>query len=74
MAWTPEGKRGAGTTFIRVLGVVQGDASSYVLRKFTPDLLRFFKRHTPRSLQRIEQRMPWKITGDTPANGKVGGG
>jgi hypothetical protein len=65
MAWTPEGKRNAGTTFIRVLGAMQGDATGYVLREFTPDLLRLFKRHAPNSLRRIEERMPSEITGDT---------
>jgi hypothetical protein len=65
MAWTPEGKRSAGTTFIRVLGAMQVDATGYVLREFTPDILRFFNRHAPKSMQRIEQRLPSQITGDT---------
>jgi hypothetical protein len=65
MAWTPEGERSAGTTFTRMLGAMQGDATSYVLREFTPDFRRFFKRHAPKSLQRIEQRMPSQVTGDT---------
>jgi hypothetical protein len=65
MAWTPERERSAGTVFIRILGAMQGDATSYVLREFTPELLRFFKRHAPKSLQRIEQRMPSELTGDT---------
>jgi len=65
MAWTPDGKRSAATMFTRILGAIQGDATSYVLREFTPDFLRFFKRHAPKSLQRIEQRMPSQVTGDT---------
>lgn len=65
MAWTPDGKRTAGTTFIRILGAMQGDATSYVLREFTPDFFRFFKRHAPKSLQSVEQRLPSEITGDT---------
>jgi hypothetical protein len=65
MAWTPERERSAGTVFIRILGAMQGDATSYVLGEFTPDLLRFFKRHAPKPLQRIEQRMPSQLTGDT---------
>jgi hypothetical protein len=65
MAWTPERKRSAGAMFTRTLGAIQGDATSYVLREFTPDFLRFFKRHAPKSLQRIEQRMPSQVTGDT---------
>lgn len=65
MAWTPEGKRSAGTTFTRMLGAMQGDASYYVLREFTPDVLRLFKRHAPKSLKRIEEKMPAQITGDS---------
>jgi hypothetical protein len=65
MAWTPERERSTGTVFIRILGAMQGDATSYVLGEFTPDLLRFFKRHAPKPLQRIEQRMPSQLTGYT---------
>jgi len=64
MAWTPEGKRSAGATFTRMLGAMQGEATSYVLREFTPDFLRLFKRHAPSSLKRIEEKIPAYITGD----------
>jgi hypothetical protein len=57
MAWTPERERTAGTAFVRILGAVQGDAIDYVLREFTPDFLRLFKRHAPKPLQRLEQKM-----------------
>ena len=65
MAWTPEGKRSAGATFTRMLGAMQGDAANYVLREFTPDFLRIFKHHAPKSLKRIEESLPSQITGDT---------
>jgi hypothetical protein len=63
-AWAPEGRRDAGTTFTRMLGAVQGDAASYLLREFTPDLLRIFKRHAPRRLKRIEERLPSQFISD----------
>jgi hypothetical protein len=64
MAWAPEGRRTMGTTFSRMLGAMQGEATSYVLREFTPDFLRIFKRHAPTSFKRIEERIPSQITGD----------
>ncbi len=67
MAWTPERERSAGTAFVRILGAMQGDAIDYVLREFTPDFLRLFKRHAPKPLQRLEQKMPSQLTGDTSA-------
>ncbi len=63
MAWTPEGQRSAGTLATRVLGAMQGEATGYVLREFTPDFIRIFKRHAPASLRRLEARMPAFITG-----------
>lgn len=57
MAWTPERERTAGTACVRILGALQGDATDYVLREFTPDLLRFLKRHSPKPLQSLEQKM-----------------
>jgi hypothetical protein len=63
-AWTPEGQRSAGQTFTRMLGAMQGEATSYLLREFTPDFLRIFKRHAPTRLKRIEERLPPAVTGD----------
>jgi hypothetical protein len=65
MAWMPDGKRGAGTALNCMVGAIQGDATSYVLREFAPDFLRIFKRHAPKSLRRIELRLPSKVTGDS---------
>ncbi len=64
MAWMPDAKRGAGAAFTCMLGSIQADATSNVLREFTPDILRIFKRHAPESLKRIEEKMPAQITGD----------
>jgi hypothetical protein len=41
-----------------MLGAMQGEATSYVLREFTPDLIRIFKHHAPASLKRLQARMP----------------
>ena len=57
MAWTPERERTAGTACVRILGALQSDATDYVLREFTPDLLRFLKRHSPKPLQSLEQKV-----------------
>ncbi|MGZ4818520.1 MAG: hypothetical protein ACXVZJ_07835 [Terriglobales bacterium] len=62
VAWTPEGQRSAGRTFTGMLGAMQGEATGYVLREFTPDFLRLFKRHAPNSLRRIEEKIPAYIT------------
>lgn len=64
MAWTPEGRRSSGETFTRMLGAMQGDATSYLLREFTPDFLRIFKRHAPQRLKNIEEKLPAQVTGD----------
>jgi hypothetical protein len=65
MAWTPEGRRSTSQTFTRMLGAMQGEATGYLLREFTPDILRIFKRHAPARLKRIEERLPPQVTGDT---------
>ncbi|MGI9103779.1 MAG: hypothetical protein ACR2IF_15170 [Terriglobales bacterium] len=68
IAWAPEGQRSAHTTGMRMLGAMQGDAAGYILREFTPDILRLFKRHAPERLRKIEERMPAQITGDSAAS------
>ncbi len=62
-AWTPEGQRTVGVTFSRMAGAVQGDATSYLLREFTPDLQRLFRRFAPKKVKQIEQKIPPQITG-----------
>jgi hypothetical protein len=61
MAWMPERKRSAGAAFTCMLGAMQGDATSNLLREFTPDMLRIFKRHVPKSLKRFEQKITAQI-------------
>ncbi len=62
-AWVPEGQRSPGRTFNRMAGALQGDATSYLLREFTPDLQRLFRRFAPNKVKQIEKRIPPQITG-----------
>ncbi len=50
--------RGLDETMNRFLGALSSDASSNILREFTPDIKRMFKRHAPQRIQRIEQKLP----------------
>lgn len=64
-AWAPESRRTPRNTMLCMLDSFQGDATTYLLREFTPDILRFFKRVAPRGLRKLEEKMPAAITGDT---------
>lgn len=57
LAWMPENERSAGKLGIRFLGAMQGDAVSYLLREFTPDLVRIFRHHAPKPVQQLEQKL-----------------
>lgn len=50
--------RGLDETMNRFLGALSSDASSNILREFTPDMKRMFKRHAPQKIQEIEQKLP----------------
>ncbi len=50
--------RGLDETMSRFLGALSSDASSNILREFTPDMKRMFKRHAPSRIQKIEQKLP----------------
>ncbi len=65
-AWMPPADRGAGVTFSRMLGAMQGDATSYLLREFSPDLQRLFSRLAPKKMKQIEEKIPPQITGMPP--------
>ncbi len=65
--WLPPGDRGFDQTVNRIVGSFQGAATSHLLQEFSPDLLRIFKRHSPKRLRRIEDRIPEQmITGVPP--------
>ena len=65
--WLPPGDRGFDKTVTRILGSFQGTATSYLVREFSPDLIHIFKRHSPKRLRRIEDKIPERlITGVPP--------
>lgn len=67
--WLPPGDRGFDQTVSRMVGSLQGTATSYLLREFSPDILRLFKRHCPKSLRRLEDKIPERvITGAPPGD------
>jgi hypothetical protein len=45
-------------TISRFTGALSSDATSAILREFTPDLKRFFNRHCPRRVKAFEDRLP----------------
>ena len=49
-----------------MLGSIQGAATGYLLREFTPDFLRLFHRHAPKSLKKVEEKIPAQIITGTP--------
>lgn len=57
-AYYPEKYRGWGDTFNRMLGAYQGDATGYLLSEFWPDIMRAFRRHAPRKIRQIEEKVP----------------
>ncbi len=65
IAWAPEGQRTPGKVATRILGAVQGSATTNVLREFTPDMFRLFSHYAPKKIQRLEKKLPTQITGDT---------
>ena len=65
--WLPAGQRSMDKTLNRIVGSVQATATSYILREFTPDLIHLFKKHSPKRLRRLEDKIPEElITGASP--------
>lgn len=65
--WLPPGDRGFDQTVTRIIGSFQGTATSYLVREFSPDLIHFFKRHSPVRLRKIADKIPERmITGMPP--------
>jgi hypothetical protein len=57
-SYYPRSDRSLGDTLSRFEGALSSDATSYLLREFTPDLKRLFRRHAPKRIQRIEKKLP----------------
>jgi len=64
--WLPAGDRGLDQTMSRIVGSFQGTATSYLLREFSPDLIRLFKRHSPKRLRRLEDKIPERMITGVP--------
>ena len=62
-AYLPERDRGVWNTLSRGYGALGGDAGSLVLEEFWPDIRRFFNRHAPKSVKKIEEKLPPAMVG-----------
>ncbi len=66
-AYYPERARAFGPTVSRFTGALLSDAGSNLAREFWPDMRRAFRRHEPKSMQKIqheiEQKVPPSIRG-----------
>ena len=61
-AWLPENRRGFGITMSRIAGSMQGCATTYMLKEFTPDIWRFVSRHAPKKLLRLQEKVPSRFS------------
>ncbi len=69
-AYYPERERGFGDTLGRFGGTLLSNAGSNVTREFWPDIKRVFRRHEPKKMRdlqdKIEKRIPPAVRGDKP--------
>lgn len=64
--WLPPGDRGFDQTINRIVGAFQGTATSYLVREFSPDLIHLFKRHSPKRLRKLEDKIPERVITGVP--------
>ena len=57
-AYYPRHDRNVGETMNRFGGALSSDAIGDLLREFTPDMKRLFRKHAPKEIQKIEERLP----------------
>lgn len=57
-SYYPQHYRTVDATISRFTGALSSDATSAILREFTPDLKRMFNKHCPRKLKAFEERLP----------------
>jgi len=57
-AYYPRHDRTLGATMNRFTGALSSDAIGDLLREFTPDMKRLFRKHAPRKLLKIEEKLP----------------
>lgn len=57
-AYYPRHDRTFGDTINRFGGALSSDVIGNLLREFTPDMKRIFRKHAPKKIQRIEEKLP----------------
>jgi len=57
-SYYPRHDRTFGDTMFRFSGALSSDAIGDLLREFTPDMKRFFRRHAPKKILRLEEKLP----------------
>ena len=57
-AYYPRHDRSVGDTMSRFAGALSSDVTGNLLREFTPDIKRLFRRHTPAKIKKIERKLP----------------
>jgi hypothetical protein len=57
-AYYPRRDRGFPETMTATWGALLSDAGTNVLREFSPDIRRVFKKHEPEKLKKLEQKLP----------------
>jgi hypothetical protein len=57
-AYYPRDDRTVGDTMNRFGGALSSDAITDLLREFAPDMKRLFRKHAPKKIQRIEEKLP----------------
>jgi hypothetical protein len=57
-SYYPRRDRNFGETMNRFSGALSSDAIGNLQREFTPDMKRLFRRHAPKEIRRIEEKLP----------------
>jgi hypothetical protein len=60
-AYYPRHDRGFSHTMTGTWGALLSDAGTNVLREFSPDIRRVFKKHEPEKLKRLEEKIPESV-------------
>jgi hypothetical protein len=57
-SYYPRHDRSLAETMNRFSGALSSDAIGNLLREFTPDMKRLFRKHAPKKILRIEEKLP----------------
>jgi hypothetical protein len=57
-SYYPRHDRNFGETMNRFSGALTSDAIGNLLREFTPDMKRLYRKHAPKKIQKIEEKLP----------------